>query len=230
MGRAIVRRPAVFLFDEPLSNLDAKLRVQMRVEIRRLQRDLGTTSVYVTHDQVEAMTMADRLVVMNAGKAEQIGTPRDVYQSPATIFVAGFIGSPAMNFLEGRVASSGDEIMAGGVTVQLRKGETLPPGSALRVGIRPEDARIVTDPGDLELTVDLIEHLGAETVVIGRAEGAGQEPFALRCQGDIDFAAGRPIHVALARDKLHIFDAESGKRLDVHCPPVANSSEAAVSS
>jgi sn-glycerol 3-phosphate transport system ATP-binding protein len=230
MGRAIVRRPAVFLFDEPLSNLDAKLRVQMRVEIRRLQRDLGTTSVYVTHDQVEAMTMADRLVVMNAGKAEQIGTPRDVYQSPATIFVAGFIGSPAMNFLEGRVASSGDEIMAGGVTVQLRKGETLPPGSALRVGIRPEDARIVTGPGDLELTVELIEHLGAETVVIGRAQGATQEPFALRCQGDIDFAAGRPIHVALARDKLHIFDAESGKRLDVHCPPIANASEAAVSS
>jgi len=180
MGRAIVRRPAVFLFDEPLSNLDAKLRVQMRVEIRRLQRDLGTTSVYVTHDQVEAMTMADRLVVMNAGKAEQIGTPRDVYQSPATIFVAGFIGSPAMNFLEGRVASSGDEIVAGGVTVQLRKGETLPPGSALRVGIRPEDARIVTGPGDLELTVDLIEHLGAETVVIGRAE----RPFASRTRRD----------------------------------------------
>jgi len=228
MGRAIVRRPAVFLFDEPLSNLDAKLRVQMRVEIRRLQRDLGTTSIYVTHDQVEAMTMADRLVVMNAGKAEQIGTPRDVYQSPATIFVAGFIGSPAMNFLEGRIASSGDEIVAAGVTMRLRKGETLAPGSALKVGVRPEDVRIVAGPGDLELTVDLIEHLGAETVVIGRASGAGQEPFALRCSGDVDFAPGRLVHVALARDKLHIFDAESGRRLDVRCAPVANSSEAAV--
>src|SRR5690606_19128650 len=107
MGRAIVRKPAAFLFDEPLSNLDAKLRVQMRVEVRRLQRRLGTTSIYVTHDQVEAMTMADRLVVMNLGVAEQIGTPLDVYEKPATMFVAGFIGSPSMNFIPAKLADSG---------------------------------------------------------------------------------------------------------------------------
>ncbi|MGE3651498.1 MAG: sn-glycerol-3-phosphate ABC transporter ATP-binding protein UgpC, partial [Reyranellaceae bacterium] len=120
MGRAIVREPAVFLFDEPLSNLDAKLRVQMRLEIKHLQRDLGTTSVYVTHDQVEAMTLADRLIVMNAGRAEQIGTPMDVYEKPATAYVAGFIGSPAMNFLKGRVGADRRSIeVADGLTLKL---------------------------------------------------------------------------------------------------------------
>jgi len=214
----------VFLFDEPLSNLDAKLRVQMRVEIRRLQRDLGTTSIYVTHDQVEAMTMADRLVVMNAGRAEQIGTPRDVYQAPATTFVASFIGSPAMNFLRGRVSSSGTEIEAAGVTLPLLRSETLPGGLAVTVGIRPEDVSVVPGRGDLELTVDLVEHLGAETVVIGRARGGGREAFALRCHGDVTFEAGAAIQLGLPRDKLHIFDAENGHRLAVSCTRLSETS------
>jgi len=215
MGRAIVRRPEVFLFDEPLSNLDAKLRVQMRVEIRRLQRDLATTSIYVTHDQVEAMTMADRLVVMNAGRAEQIGTPRDVYYNPATIFVAGFIGSPAMNFLEGRVSSSGEQIAVAGVAISLPPGQTLPPSSTVTVGVRPEDIAVATGHGDLQLAVDLVELLGAETVVIGRVGGAGPEAFAIRCHGDADFGIGASVPLSLPRDKLHIFDARTGLRLNV---------------
>ncbi|MGE0769003.1 MAG: sn-glycerol-3-phosphate import ATP-binding protein UgpC [Hyphomicrobiaceae bacterium] len=224
MGRAIVRRPAVFLFDEPLSNLDAKLRVQMRVEIRRLQRDLGTTSIYVTHDQVEAMTMADRLVVMNAGKAEQIGTPRDVYQAPASTFVAGFIGSPAMNLLEGRVSSSGTELTFGGVTMRLAKGGVLPAGSDVIVGIRPEDVQVGAGRADLELTVDLVEHLGAETVVLGRTSATSRQAFALRSHGDVDFAAGSVLGLSLPCEKLHIFDAANGTRCNVTCVAAAETS------
>src|SRR5215470_14199966 len=137
MGRAIVREPAVFLFDEPLSNLDAKLRVQMRMEIKHLHRDIGTTSVYVTHDQVEAMTLGDRLIVMNAGRAEQIGGPIDVYERPATTFVAGFIGSPAMNMLPGRLAADAASVDLAGVRLPVR----VPSGEAGRevtLGIRPE--------------------------------------------------------------------------------------------
>ena len=136
MGRAIVREPAVFLFDEPLSNLDAKLRVQMRFEIQKLHRRLGTTSLYVTHDQVEAMTLAQRMIVMNAGRAEQVGTPMQVYSNPATTFVAGFIGSPAMNFLEGKSEGGGKIALdgSGSVTVPNK----LDPGRRVTVGIRPE--------------------------------------------------------------------------------------------
>ena len=147
MGRAIVRKPAVFLFDEPLSNLDAKLRVQMRLEIKTLQRELGVTSLYVTHDQVEAMTLADRMIVMNAGVAEQIGKPLEVYANPATDFVAGFIGSPPTNFLDAH-----------------RLGRSLPDGA--RLGIRPEHVRLVPEKEtDLSGTVVYAEPLGAETLV-----------------------------------------------------------------
>jgi sn-glycerol 3-phosphate transport system ATP-binding protein len=152
MGRAIVRKPAVFLFDEPLSNLDAKLRVQMRLEIKALQRELGVTSLYVTHDQVEAMTLADRMIVMNAGVADQIGAPLEVYANPATEFVAGFIGSPPTNFLEaGLVGAQG-------------------PG---RIGIRPEHVRL-GESGKLEATVGYAEALGAETLVHLRAADGTQ--------------------------------------------------------
>src|SRR5690242_18938236 len=144
MGRAIVREPAVFLFDEPLSNLDAKLRVQMRLEIKRLQRELGVTSIYVTHDQVEAMTLADRLIVMNAGVADQIGTPMDVYDRPASVFVAGFIGSPAMNFLAAKVGQDGKSVdlagtnANGAINMPLARPTSAPVGSAVALGVRPE--------------------------------------------------------------------------------------------
>src|SRR5690606_26709546 len=144
MGRAIVREPSVFLFDEPLSNLDAKLRVQMRLEIKRLHQQLGVTSVYVTHDQVEAMTLADRLVVMNQGRADQIGTPNSVYSEPATTYVGGFIGSPAMNFLNCRVetAAGGAQAALGdGTTLALPAGWSVPAGE-YRLGIRPEHLRL----------------------------------------------------------------------------------------
>src|SRR5437899_4684154 len=163
MGRAIVREPAVFLFDEPLSNLDAKLRVQMRFEIQKLHRRLGTTSLYVTHDQVEAMTLAQRMIVMNAGRAEQIGTPMEVYENPATVFVAGFIGSPAMNFLDGtsesnrRVALDGNGAVAAGGKVE--------GGRRVTIGIRPEHL-MPSKPSEANFvgSVEVIEALGADTL------------------------------------------------------------------
>src|ERR671912_2097465 len=145
MGRAIVRKPQVFLFDEPLSNLDAKLRVQMRVEIKRLQRALGVTSIYVTHDQVEAMTLSDQLVVMNAGQVEQVGKPSDVYRRPATRFVATFIGSPPMNILEGTVEGPGLVAVDGSLLPAADMRADLKAGAPVAVGIRPEDARVVPE-------------------------------------------------------------------------------------
>ena len=216
MGRAIVREPEVFLFDEPLSNLDAKLRVQMRLEIKRLQRDLGTTSLYVTHDQVEAMTLADRLIVMNAGVAEQIGTPLDVYAEPATAFVAGFIGSPAMNFLPGTVADDGRGVALDGSSQALL---LPPPSSASRdkvtVGIRPEHLEPVSaDAASLELTVDLVEALGADSLVHGQLAGAAQgSAVTVRVDGARRVAAGETLSLAVAPEHVHFFDADDGRRL-----------------
>ena len=224
MGRAIVREPEVFLFDEPLSNLDAKLRVQMRLEIKRLQRDLGTTSLYVTHDQVEAMTLADRLIVMNAGVAEQIGTPLDVYAEPASVFVAGFIGSPAMNFLPGTVADGGQGVMLDG------SDQVLPfsvPASAshdrITVGIRPEHLESAARDGataersgaTLELTVDLVEALGADSLVHGQLAGGGQGPAAVtvRVDGARRVAAGETLPLAVSPEHVHFFDSGNGRRL-----------------
>ena len=216
MGRAIVREPEVFLFDEPLSNLDAKLRVQMRLEIKRLQRDLGTTSLYVTHDQVEAMTLADRLIVMNAGVAEQIGTPLDVYAEPATAFVAGFIGSPAMNFLPGTVADDGRGVRLGGSSQALL---LPPPSSASRdkvtVGIRPEHLEPVSaDAASLELIVDLVEALGADSLVHGQLAGATQgSAVTVRVDGARRIAAGETLSLAVAPEHVHFFDTDDGRRL-----------------
>src|SRR5438067_4605494 len=172
MGRAIVREPAVFLFDEPLSNLDAKLRVQMRLEIKRLQRELAGTSIYVTHDQVEAMTLADRLIVMNAGVADQIGTPMDVYDKPASVFVAGFIGSPAMNFLAAKVGADQRSVDLAGtgalrVTLPLAAATSAAAGAPVALGVRPEHLQPVAD-GPLEFEVELAEPLGADTLLHGR--------------------------------------------------------------
>ena len=208
MGRAIVREPEVFLFDEPLSNLDAKLRVQMRLEIKRLQRSLGTTSIYVTHDQVEAMTMADRLVVMNEGRAEQIGTPMEVYERPATVFVAGFIGSPAMNFLEGRAEG-------GRVAVNGAAGLAAPadiPNGPVTVGLRPEHLA-VTEGGAamLELVAEAVEPLGADTLVHGRL-GDGQL-VTIRLSGTPTFGEGDRIALAAEPANLHFFDPGTGRRI-----------------
>ncbi|WP_127598258.1 sn-glycerol-3-phosphate ABC transporter ATP-binding protein UgpC [Nitratireductor alexandrii] len=161
MGRAIVRKPAAFLFDEPLSNLDAKLRVQMRLEIKGLQRDLGVTSLYVTHDQVEAMTLADRMIVMNAGVAEQIGAPLDVYQDPETVFVGGFIGSPPMNFITPRIFAGNGTALPAALTRAVGSG-----GEDMLIGLRPEHmALCAADEAMLEGTMRYVEPLGAETLV-----------------------------------------------------------------
>jgi sn-glycerol 3-phosphate transport system ATP-binding protein len=211
MGRAIVRDPQVFLFDEPLSNLDAKLRVQMRVEIKKLQQSLATTSIYVTHDQVEAMTLADRLIVMNAGLAEQIGPPIELYERPASVFVAGFIGSPAMNFLSGRTAD-GHVLLDGGATLPLPPGSTAAPGSAVTVGMRPEHFAADGEGAQMTLVVDLVEMLGADTIVHGRIEGAGPSVLA-RLPGTARAAAGQRVELTIAREQIHLFDAASGKRV-----------------
>ena len=191
MGRAIVRQPQVFLFDEPLSNLDAKLRAHTRLEIQKLHRELGITSLFVTHDQVEAMTLAQRMIVMNAGVMEQFGTPEEVYTRPASTFVAGFIGSPPMNLLKN--APDGK------------------PGTI--TGIRPEHLDI--SPNGWALTVDALEMLGAERLVYGRwLHGAGDELVIVRMQEDQAVPAlGSTIHVTPRADRLHWFDAASGKRV-----------------
>ncbi len=216
MGRAIVREPDVFLFDEPLSNLDAKLRVQMRLEIKRLQRDLATTSLYVTHDQVEAMTLADRLIVMNGGVAEQIGTPLDVYREPASVFVAGFIGSPAMNFLPGTTTDGGRSVTLDGSGQSLPVPAAVPVASEkVTVGIRPEHLDPASrESASLELAVDVVEALGADSLVHGQlADGREAPAMTVRVEGAMRVAAGDTLHLALAPERVHLFDSASGRRL-----------------
>jgi sn-glycerol 3-phosphate transport system ATP-binding protein len=211
MGRAIVRDPKVFLFDEPLSNLDAQLRVQMRVEIKRLQQELGTTSLYVTHDQVEAMTLADRLVVMNAGNVDQIGPPLDLYERPETVFVAGFIGSPAMNLVAGRLQPGG--VAIGDLILALdgaRGGQAGEPGRPVTVGLRPEHLDLAGD-GPITLKTELLERLGADTIVHGRL--AGGAALVARAGGTLALSLGETVRLAIAPEHVHLFDAESGKRL-----------------
>jgi sn-glycerol 3-phosphate transport system ATP-binding protein len=220
MGRAIVRQPKVFLFDEPLSNLDAKLRIAMRVEIRKLQRRLETTSVYVTHDQLEAMTLADILVVMNGGQVEQIGNPLDIYQKPATTFVASFIGAPPMNLMP---------LRDGEIRSQLEAGSRAA-GEAAILGIRPEDFVISPDPLPggvaLDLTVEAIERVGPETFIYGARHQEVQEVAAdpgelppgeviVRIPGAVAPAIGAQIRVVAPRDKLHLFSADGRRRIDL---------------
>jgi sn-glycerol 3-phosphate transport system ATP-binding protein len=217
MGRAIVREPAVFLFDEPLSNLDAKLRVQMRLEIKRLQRELDVTSIYVTHDQVEAMTLADRLIVMNAGVADQIGTPMDVYERPASVFVAGFIGSPAMNFLAGKVSAGSRAIELAGtgavrVTLPIALATTAAAGTPVAVGIRPEHLHPAAD-GPLEFEIELAEPLGADTLLHGRF-GEAREVVTVRQGGHVLAKPGEKRRYKAEPEHIHLFDSQTGKRID----------------
>ncbi|KAA0013139.1 sn-glycerol-3-phosphate import ATP-binding protein UgpC [Billgrantia pellis] len=206
MGRALVREPAAFLFDEPLSNLDAKLRVQMRVEIKQLQRRLQTTSLYVTHDQLEAMTLGDRLVVLNGGRIEQVGTPMEIYLRPASLFVATFIGSPAMNlFPVDYLRERGSGLL-----------DDLPEGTDI-VGIRPDDLHIqAPDKRHLivESTLELFEAAGAESHLYVRLEGNDQ-PTVIRTAGQPPVTEGETLRFHVTREALHPFNRESGRRMGV---------------
>ncbi|MEP3046162.1 MAG: sn-glycerol-3-phosphate ABC transporter ATP-binding protein UgpC [Roseibium sp.] len=211
MGRAIVRDPEVFLFDEPLSNLDANLRVKMRAEIKALHQRLESTIVYVTHDQVEAMTMADRIVVLRSGVVEQIGTPLELYDSPVNMFVAGFLGSPAMNFLKGKLDPSGKPIMnlRDGSQIKLGSRPTLSAVEDVVLGVRPQE--ITVDPvNGTPATIQVIEPTGADTHVL--VDLAGQEVTCVLSER-VEQGAGDQIHLSFSTPTAHFFDAETEARL-----------------
>ena len=218
LGRAIVREPAVFLMDEPLSNLDAKLRVQTRAEIARLHQRLGTTTVYVTHDQVEAMTMGDRIAVMRDGLLQQVGSPQDLYDHPQNIFVAGFIGSPSMNFATAK-ATEGQELMLGNARLDLtgqpaKAAAARPKGTDLLIGFRPEHLELAngqaSDAVKFPAKIDVVEYLGNEVLIHAQAEG--HEIVAL-LPSEKEPKVGDQVDLAVPMDKLHIFDPESEKTL-----------------
>ncbi|MGK4001493.1 sn-glycerol-3-phosphate ABC transporter ATP-binding protein UgpC [Sorangium sp. So ce1036] len=213
MGRAIVRRAQLFLFDEPLSNLDAALRAQVRVDIRKLHDRLGATSVYVTHDQVEAMTLADEIFVLNKGVVEQSGPPLEVFARPRTQFVASFLGSPAMNFLEARMEDRGGRWVAahGDLAVEIDAAEfpgALAPGRRVTVGVRPHEVEVAPGQGGASFQVAIVEALGAESYAHGTVAGA---PFVARLEPAAPVAKGDTVRVALRQ--VHLFDAESGVSL-----------------
>jgi multiple sugar transport system ATP-binding protein len=211
MGRAIVRDPQVFLFDEPLSNLDAKLRVAMRAEIKELHQRLKTTTIYVTHDQIEAMTMADKIVVMHDGIVEQIGKPLELYDRPGNLFVASFIGSPAMNLLKGRVDGDGAPFFygAGGVSLPLGASTAAGKGDAVVLGIRPEHLKL-TDSG-FPVTVSVVEPTGSEVQIIGRTPGGDDVVANFRDRHD--FTPGDTIRLGVDTALMHVFNGDTGQRL-----------------
>ena len=220
MGRAIVREPDVFLFDEPLSNLDALLRVQMRIEIKRLHKRLGATSIFVTHDQVEAMTLADTLIVMNAGRVEQIGSPADIYRTPASVFVAGFMGAPAMNLLPTTVTENGSIMLDGMAGNAVIAQAALPQGTPLTLGIRPESIILSGQPGkSLPATVDLVEELGGSRVAYCSLDG--HELAVVLPSGDENLD-GMTVWLTFPAGTLQGFDRVTGKRLDVEITEAQN--------
>jgi multiple sugar transport system ATP-binding protein len=210
MGRAIVRKPQVFLMDEPLSNLDAKLRVQTRTQIASLQRQLGVTTVYVTHDQTEAMTMGDRICVLKDGLLQQVGSPRDLYDNPGNVFVAGFIGSPAMNLLELSTTDGGVKL---GDMVHPVERTVLgkASGGKVTIGIRPEDLEL-SEHG-LAVEVDVVEELGADAYIYGHAVGENDLQIIARTDGRRPPKKGETVHFAPTPDHVHLFDVASGERL-----------------
>ncbi len=211
MGRAIVRQPQVFLMDEPLSNLDAKLRVQTRTQIAQLQRQLATTTVYVTHDQVEAMTMGDRVAVLKGGLLQQCASPRELYRSPANVFVAGFMGSPAMNMYTVPVSDGG--VTFGDQLVPVARGDLAAADKEVVFGIRPEHLQIV-GTGGLEVSVDVVEELGSEAFVFGHSRIHGRsEQIVVRADWRNPPAKGETIRVSADRQEAHVFSASSGERL-----------------
>ena len=208
MGRAIVRQPKAFLFDEPLSNLDARLREQMRAEIKKLHGDLKATSIYVTHDQIEAMTLADRIVAMHGGVIQQVGSPLDLYDRPANLFVAGFMGSPAMNLIEGTY-EAGQIRLANGVTVPVSARAGLAAGGAVTLGIRPEHVAIVDGEG-IPATIDLIEPTGFGIIIHAMVDGIDIKLFT---QDRSVMNAGKDIRIGFPEARLHLFGAD-GQRLE----------------
>jgi ABC-type sugar transport system ATPase subunit len=206
MGRAIVREPSVFLFDEPLSNLDAKLRAQMRVELAILHKRLGKTTVYVTHDQIEAMTLADRIVILDRGVIQQVGTPEEVFNKPRNIFVAGFIGSPGMNLFAAKADDAGSATLDAGATrIALPQGINAAAGAALTVGIRPQGLRLATESDNtIALNVAVTEYLGTETVLTGAVRTASVTAVVT---GNHSHSAGQVVHLAIAPEHVHVFDA-----------------------
>jgi len=214
MGRAIVRSPQVFLMDEPLSNLDAKLRVSTRTQIASLQRRLGVTTVYVTHDQTEAMTMGDRVAVLNAGVLQQVDTPRRMYDHPDNVFVAGFIGSPAMNLIEQKLTDQG--VQFGGAIVPLDRSTLSDTNeSAVTVGVRPEDLDIADTGEGLAVEVDVVEELGADAYVYGRLAGSdpNAKPVIARVDGRRPPMKGETVHFRPKEGHVHLFDVKTGARL-----------------
>jgi multiple sugar transport system ATP-binding protein len=210
MGRAMAREPDILLFDEPLSNLDASLRVQMRNEIARLHARLGSTMIYVTHDQVEAMTLADKIVVLNGGRVEQVGSPRELYEQPASQFVAGFLGSPRMNFLATRLQVQGETSLVNtpvfGMTSLPFDSSSLAAGALLSLGIRPEHVSLKAAEGAVGIIVTGVEYLGSETYV--HLETGQDEPLICRCEVNAGWRVGDRVELQLDIDNLHLFDAE----------------------
>ena len=206
MGRAIVRNPKVFLFDEPLSNLDAKLRGQVRIEIKKLQQSMNVTSVFVTHDQVEAMTLGDRLAVINNGVIEQLGTPIEVYEKPASRFVAEFIGSPQMNFINGTIKNNIFESK----NFKLNKDLNIDNANVV-LGFRAEDLNL-KEEGDISLTIDIIEKLGSDSIIYGKDKDG--QPVCYKESGNTKLEIGEIINISLDVDTHHIFDEKTGQRLN----------------
>ena len=206
MGRAIVRNPKIFLFDEPLSNLDAKLRIQMRLEIKKLQQKVGVTSIFVTHDQTEAMTLADKLAVINNGVIEQLATPIEIYNNPKSLFVAGFIGSPQMNFIDGELKNN--TLSAEGFEIKNVKGDF---NGDITLGIRPEHLS-QSDNGLINLSVDLVEQLGSDNLVYGQLKD--KKDFCYRCPGNLTIEKGDKISLNIDNENYFIFDKSSGKRVN----------------
>ena len=206
MGRAIVRNPKIFLFDEPLSNLDAKLRIQMRLEIKKLQQKVGVTSIFVTHDQTEAMTLADKLAVINNGIIEQLATPIEIYNNPKSLFVAGFIGSPQMNFMEGELKNN--ILSAEGFEIKNIKSDY---NGDVILGIRPEHLS-QSDNGLINLSVDMVEQLGSDNLVYGQLKD--KKDFCYRCAGNLTIKKGSKLSLNIDNDNYFIFDKSSGKRVN----------------
>ncbi|RJG40349.1 sn-glycerol-3-phosphate ABC transporter ATP-binding protein UgpC [Mesorhizobium sp. DCY119] len=207
-GRAIVRDPALFLFDEPLSNLDAKLRVQMRTEIKALHQRLRSTIIYVTHDQIEAMTMADRIVVMQSGEIEQEGAPLDLYDRPANAFVAGFLGSPAMNFIDGRI-DAGAVVAADGTRLPISSEVTIEDGRLVTWGLRPEHVDL--DPIGIAATVEVVEPTGPDTQLLLRLAG---KPLVALLRKRVHIRPGQSLNIRIDPSHVHLFDSETGMRID----------------
>ena len=213
IGRAIVREPKAFLFDEPLSNLDAELRVTMRKELAALHANIGGTMIYVTHDQTEAMTLADQIVVLNQGRVEQAGPPLELYNTPQNLFVAGFIGSPRMNIVQAQLARKGEQwiLKSGQTEIMINSLPDLVEGEACSFGIRPEHIKLANvEEADASVIVELTEQLGGETYIYCRSEDLGA--FNVHQAGQIPVKRGEPLHLNFERSSLHLFD-KNGKVL-----------------